>query len=189
MPTGYTAKLYDGEQDFKDFAIHCARAFNFLACMRDVPNDTPVPDKIRVDDYFLREIENEKQELERIKQESPAEYNERRYQEKFDEYLKSIKDMNDLRVRYNIMLDKVNNWNYPSEFSELKDFMISQLQESIKYDVWDRNDKPSSNVDYYSDAIKSCEDNIKYYQGEHQKVVDRANENNRLLKLFKESLA
>jgi hypothetical protein len=57
MPTGYTSDLYGGkEQDFRSFALSCARAFGALITMRDDPVDTPIPERFEPSTYSDREL-------------------------------------------------------------------------------------------------------------------------------------
>ena len=43
MPTGYTAKIVDG-QSFPDYVKTCLRAMGVCVSMRDLPMDTPIPE-------------------------------------------------------------------------------------------------------------------------------------------------
>lgn len=57
MPTGYTQGLYDGDQRFEVFALHCARAFGATVSMRDEPWDQ-LPAHREVDEYYQVAVDN-----------------------------------------------------------------------------------------------------------------------------------
>lgn len=66
MPTGHTAKLYDGEdQSFQDFALGCARSFGALITMRDEPADAPIPESFEPDpdSYYARAVKRDTERL------------------------------------------------------------------------------------------------------------------------------
>lgn len=54
MPTGYTVGIADGKiTTFEQYAMTCARAFGALVMMRDDPFDAPIPEEIKVADYYV----------------------------------------------------------------------------------------------------------------------------------------
>ena len=55
MPTGYTAKIADG-QTFEEFILSCARAFGALVEMRDEPADAPIPEEFKPSAYHTTQI-------------------------------------------------------------------------------------------------------------------------------------
>ena len=67
MPTGYTARLCDGEQTFKDFAMLCARACGALIEMREDPMDAPIPEKIKRSSYYDEALSKAVAEYDRLK--------------------------------------------------------------------------------------------------------------------------
>lgn len=67
MPTGYTAKLHNGEeQTFPEFVMSCARAFGALITMRDDPADAEIPDEFKPSDYHVRELEKARERLSEV---------------------------------------------------------------------------------------------------------------------------
>jgi hypothetical protein len=60
MPTGYTAKLYDGDQKFQDFAMECARAFGALIEMRDEPMNAKIPETFEPSEHHVNGLERAK---------------------------------------------------------------------------------------------------------------------------------
>ena len=89
MPTGYTSKIYDGEQvTGKEFLMTCARAFGALIEMRDESLNAKIPEELEVNTYHKKELENAKQKLKSIKNMSIEEV-----QKLVDEdYQKTIKE-------------------------------------------------------------------------------------------------
>lgn len=69
--------------------------------------------------------------------------------------------------RYNDMLASVVQWQVPEELTGLKDFMLSQLDESKAFDVDDEPGKyipgPVTPDVWYSDAIVDAKHDIEYY--------------------------
>ena len=61
MPTGYTAPIYEGEENFtfKKFAMRCARNFGALIEMRGEPLDAEIDfDKcFQPSDYYKKALE------------------------------------------------------------------------------------------------------------------------------------
>jgi len=53
MASGYVHKMLDDKQDFRTFAMSCARAFGALITMRDEPADAPIPDEFKPDPYHM----------------------------------------------------------------------------------------------------------------------------------------
>lgn len=138
MPTGYTAKLYEGtEQSFSDFALGCARAFGALIHMRDDSSSAEISLR-EVGSYYASYVEDLQAELDRLITLTPADWEARQ-----DEAIKlSIesnenyaKNRGEIKERYEAMLARVEAWDPPSEdHAGLKKFMTEQLRESIRFD-------------------------------------------------------
>src|ERR1044071_9143634 len=111
MPTGYTAKLYEGEdQSFEDFALGCARAFGASILMRDDSPNKPISIDAITDnsDYHVRAIRETKAEIARIMAMTPEEIrqaarSEFRDRKESDERYKTSRA--EMRQRYEDMLD------------------------------------------------------------------------------------
>lgn len=65
MPTGYTAKIVDG-QSFPDYVKTCLRAMGVCVSMRDLPMDTPIPEKFEPSPYHKDCIESINQEIQKF---------------------------------------------------------------------------------------------------------------------------
>lgn len=138
MPTGYTAALHDGkEQTFTDFALNCARAFGALITMRDEPN-APIPDEFPPSEHDKRYRDDALKKLIALERRTPDEWAAAQREEvaEHNAYVaRSRQKAAVLRDRYEAMLAQVQTWQPPTtEHEELKRFMTSQLEESIKHD-------------------------------------------------------
>lgn len=138
MPTGYTADLYDGKDvSFEGFTLNCARAFGALVSLRDEP-DTEIPDEFKVDEYYVEKFEEAKEELEKAKQMTDEDFAaeaEKTFAREKESLLRTIEERKAIRKRYENMLEQVEQWVPPTEAHiELKNFMISQLKDSIQAD-------------------------------------------------------
>lgn len=149
MPTGYTAEV--GEKDdytFEDFVWSCARGFGALIHMRDDAYDA----KIQIPEessYYKDSVKQHEAKLKQLKQMTLSEAKAKRDAE-FDERQRSAKEglekKKDTLRRYETMLAKAEAWKPPTtEHTRLREFMIEQLQSSIKFDC---------SGEYYEDMLK-----------------------------------
>lgn len=138
MPTGYTTKLYEGEdQSFTDFALGCAHAFGTLVTLREQPIDALVP-TIAIEGRYVTEVENARWRYELTSgwTDYDAEVELKAARQAREQYERDvITHSAALRERYEAMLVQVEAWIPPtSDHQRLKDFMIKQLRESIQFD-------------------------------------------------------
>lgn len=196
MPTGYTSKIYDGdEQTGKEFLMTCARAFGATIEMRDMSLDAKIPEEFKPSTYHQEQITKAREELLKYTEmtiEEASKFADLEYNQK----LKDDKKYNDkklaLRDRYQNTLGEVLNWEPPtSEHEGLKKFAIEQLQESIKWDctIYPHEEHVKETPQEYierkmSDSLR----NIEYHQKEWDKEVKRTNERNLWIKQLRESL-
>lgn len=201
MPTGFTAPIYDGEDiTFEQFANSYLRNFGIYQRFEGkYPNLSryEIPDKICPSDFYKKRYEEAKAEYEKhlatpkTKEELEAEYiiyvngviksNEDR-----------VKENEALKNRYNAMLSKVRSWIPPSEdYKGIKDFMESQLIESLDFDcrhVYVENiipkDKWIQEQANRTDLIESMKYNLEHYN----KSVVAAEKDTQWLKTFSESI-
>jgi len=138
MPTGYTDTLYKGEdQTFEQFAMQCARAFGALIDLRDEPH-AEIPDRFEpsswerksVDDALSRVFELRRRTLKQWADAQDSEIAEH------NEHVRTaIRKAIELQSRYELMLSAVRGWRPPTEEHKgLQEFMVQQLQESIRFD-------------------------------------------------------
>lgn len=135
MPTGYTAKLYDGQdQSFEEFVLSCARAF--AAWTRDTSGDSlpEAPESTHAKTWLAKREED----LRHLLMLTPAEVTAEHQAEmtkvaKLNE--EQTKKDTTLKARYQKMLDKVEAWTPPSDTHlGLKNFMREQLIDSMNAD-------------------------------------------------------
>jgi hypothetical protein len=197
MPTGYTHAIQEGIS-FNDFVMKCARAFGALIEMRDAPSNAPIPEAFKPSDYHLRRIEEAEAALRRAEEWSDegAEYLAKgAYQEAMTERNSSIQNDTKTLIQYRKMLEKVHLWEPPTpDHQGLKDFMIQQITDSIKWDCghsdyYERNPITlQSGAEYRQEQIDIAKHDIEYHTKEYAKEIELTNGRNQWVKALRESL-
>lgn len=195
MPSGYTAKIYNGEEvTGKEFVIQCARAFGATIMMKDEPMDKPIPE-FEPDNYYLKSLKNEKEKLlkfQRMTTEEAQVELDSRYEKSQKEYYESIKKYSELESRYTRTLREVEAWQPPSaEHIHLKEYAIDQLKSSIENDCNTKYLRLPEREDaktWLSDMIEHYQKNIIRYQKDWENEVQRTEERNQWIRQLKESL-
>lgn len=167
MPTGYTADIAN-DISFEDFVLKAAEAFGYGRSA-----------KFNEDSYYYTEEYSKAStlvnKLERLTREeklafatSQIEAETTRVQ---DDFNKAIL----LKNKYEAMLDKVRNWDAGSEFQNLKQFMISQIVDSIaqdcRTDYYIQDLTRLATVDKmaeYERLLQLARDNCQYYQDSYE---------------------
>lgn len=149
MPTGYTAKVQKGEDTFGQFVWRCARAFGALVTMRDDPMGAPVPERFEIGDYYPQRIAEIEKELGRFRAMTDIEAD----LEVVKEHKKVVVANTERRERakqeranYERMLVQVQAWEAPPEQQKLREFMISQLKDSISFDCSEVYQQPVPSI-------------------------------------------
>ena len=192
MPTGYTAEIANGIT-FEKFVLGCARAFGALISMRDDPNDTEIPDEFKPSSYHserLLEAQEEKKNLEKLTVEKIALAASKYNKDQQKEYKRRIKDNNELKQKYTDMLNQVLDWTPPTpDHKELRNFMITQINESIQHDCYEPN-KPEEVTpeQWYKAQIDSVNWNITYDTKEAIKEKETCENRTKWVKDLKDSL-
>ena len=198
MPTRLTSKIYEGKDiTFKEFALLCARTFGALIHQREEPLDAPIR-KREPDTYYLKQLEKAKKDLDDFLANPPTEDSlAKEYEEKVERMRKEDAETNknsqELKARYEAMLKKVQDWNPPtSEHKNLKNFMISQLNESIDFDCYAYNqvDKLVTKEQYIKDGLSSMhlQEQVEYYQEQWDKEIESCNSVNKWIEELVNSL-
>ena len=194
MPTAYTADISKGIT-FKEYALLCARNFGATITMRDEPLDAEIPE-FKPSDYHVKriyEIQKEINTLENLTKDGVIQY---AHQEYLDE-LRNARTHNDavknLETKYKGMLVVVSLWTPPTEdHIRLKEFMLEQLETSIKYDCnhfYDIDDIVQKDADeWLNDKISSLYKSLSYSADEYTKEVERTNDRNKWVKALRDSL-
>lgn len=182
MATSYTAPLNDGKAiTFEQFVLRCSRAFGALISMRDERLDAPIPTKIEPHtDYYKHSLTRSKRALTRVRamnteQARRAALAEWKREQK--RRVERILNANDVRYRYQQMLEKVRGWQPPTADHEgLKAFMIEQLESSIDFDTRPQKplDKPMSATAWKKRQIAHLERDIAYSQERLEGELARA---------------
>lgn len=194
MPTGYTHKVADGEiTTLNEFAMLCSRAMGFCYSLREEPLTSSLPEKFEERPYYKNQLEETEKEYNKYINMNPEEIKtefESYIKEETKDYEDRVLKMNDTKNNYNNMLKLVNNWNCPDDIKGLKEFMLEQLNSSIKFDVHDvyNNHQNKSMNKWYHNKLDNLKENLEYYKEQWDKEVKRTKENNRLLNLLRESL-
>ncbi len=195
MPTGYTADIVR-DQSFEDFALGCARAFG--ACLHQ--RDDSMKDKPALREessYYEEKLPEALAELGYLQSLTDAqieEYGQEQRDEEIARIQKWIEEKSSLREKYNAMLNKVGAWNPPTpDHQGLKEFMTKQIVDSIQFDCDTKYYLDSlqdaitkTPTDFYNDAVRKAEWNVKHYEEELEKEKKRVSEsNNWIIELYK----
>lgn len=182
MPTGYTASVSDGKvTEFNEYAMNCARAFGALISMRDDPSDAEIPAEFAPSDYHVKALADAK---ERLAQLQAMTIDQRKiaadaaHNEEVASWDRREAEKKTTRERYQAMLEKVSAWAPPtSEHAELKNFMQSQLLQSIDFDcgpAYSARPTPVKRDDWHAKAVEQATRDVEYHTVENQKAIDRA---------------
>jgi len=194
MPTGYTCKIKDGIS-FNDFVMGCARAFGALVTMREDPMDAAIPDTIEPDPYHLKKLKEAEAELKRQNTLTLADFcdmSEAAHREAVKAQERRKQENHDLHNAYLSMLADVGKWEPPTpDHAELKEFMIQQIKESIRFDCYPASDAEPQMApdDYKAKLLEQTARDIAYHKKEWEAEVDRCEKRTRWIQQLKASLA
>lgn len=137
MPTGYTTDIYEGNPiTLRDFILRCARGMSWFIMQRDESMTEP-PRKIQLQSYYTEAVSKSKSKIEKFCALTTAE-RRNRWQKYVVDTLNDNEERQQnataLENRYNLMIDKVINWRCDDQLWPLKDFMLSQLNDSKNFD-------------------------------------------------------
>lgn len=176
MPTGYTHSLCEGNVSFNQFVWCCARAMGALIMMRDEPLDKAPPDKLPgTDDYHVKALKEAKSKLARLRKmsASAAQKNaDRDYKSAVKAHENHVADVAAVRERLDYMREKVVAWTPPtSDHSGLKDFMLDQLDQTIRHDgtvssYYEDRIKKLTGMEWLKEQIASAEHSVDYHTRE-----------------------
>lgn len=184
MPSGYTAKVASGEvTDLRSFALICARGMGALISMRDEPFDAKLPEKLEPSNYHRDEAADAAARLEELRGMSLEEIAEAaaKWNAENDAYRAArVEENSAQRARYEALIAQAEAWEGAPE--GLKDFMLSQLHSSLKFDVQDDPLEYAatwrSDQDWLAAELKEALWHIEYHEREYGLEVARTNERN-----------
>lgn len=195
MPTGYTAGIYDGSiTSFEEYALQCARAFGACITLRDEELTSDIPE-FKPSDYHLkkiREIENERITLENTLDALLQLQLDKEHEDRVSSYHNWEKE-NRLRFeRYEAMLVKARAYKAPtSEHVEYAKFLVSQIEDSMKFDCFAYSDLPPvkpSLEEWKANKIRNLYKDLAYHSKEYDAELERVEKRNLWIKALKESL-
>lgn len=190
MPTGYTACVQDGNvTELKDYILRCSRKFGALIHMRDDALNTSIKHR-EVSDYRLNRLNEIKKDFEEFKKLSDEEIQkmlDESYLQKIEQQKKGLKEFEIGKQRYLDMLEKVKEWQPPSDdHMNLKNFAIEQLEGSLDFDYSDtskeyylREPFKDSVEQYRQFKIESYIKDIKYHSDEYKKEAENVEKINK----------
>lgn len=178
IPTGYTAKIYDGTNtDPKDFILTVARGLGFLIHMRDDSFEAPIRkrEEPREDSYTMKSLQEyyEKREFfAKALNETILEQQEKDINEAMRRAKEAEKEYSKLRERYMSVRGKIEEWKPVTEAGRrVKEYALEQIDSSIDFDCnynpWQWVPQPVSASEYrrerlafYDRMIKSAEESL-----------------------------
>ena len=185
MPTGYTAGIEDGTiTTLRDYALTCARAFGACFSLRDEPLGA-APEKILPDTaYYDSQIQDCTATIKRLMDMSDLE-REEEAQKAFDLETKRYKDRAEeiilTRQRYESLQSATVAWCPPTALSELRLFMLQQIEISIRSDWNYVLPVRLSGDEWRAAEMKEASVRLARYTGERVKILQRAEESNKWL--------
>jgi len=196
MPTGYTAKLVENGQSFKEFAMGCARAFGACIEMRDDPQDAPIPEEFKPSDYHAKALAEAQKTAERYAAMSAGELlamGQKFKRESIAGWRNCIDAHNAENARLVTMRSQVEMWRPPSgDHAEFKKFMLQQLEVSMHDTKWSMEALEKSEAktpqQYADEAIIEAGRSIGYHAKELEEDTQRAADRTRWVKQLRESL-
>jgi len=197
MPTGYTWKLAEKGQSFRDFALDCARAFGALITMRDEPKSTPIPKTLKPrTDYYDKELLKSKVELRSLlamNNKEKLEYGKKKKQEKINHFQECLAKTKLQNKRLRDMESKVQRWSPPTpDHDKFKEFMLQQINVSIRDTYFEEKTIEQASkegpLEYYAKAVIEAKQSIEYFEEARAKELARTYENNEWIEQLRESL-
>lgn len=194
MPTGYTADIKDGIS-FETYAMNCARAFGALIDMRDAPSGAEIPERFEPSPYHMDQLEQAHARLADLKTMKPEDISAGAlldWMKKTIETADAVRERNDLKAKYEAMLDAVDKWQPPtSDHVEMKDFMRQQIVDSVKWDCdtsYYVKEKRPTDKEWLDRKMHKAKHDIAYHEKAYIEEVDRTEKRNKWMAALRESL-
>lgn len=194
MPSGYTSIIEKGAT-FEEFVWTCARAFGALVAMRDESGDAPIPDEFQPSMFYAERIAECTAALHEFENLDKVGLTQRMLAERsaaVDRNIERRRKAVDLHDRYDAMLRRIQLWTPPSDdHRELKQFMVSQVQESIRFDCGDPYQEvlpPDHYLAWRDKRKQELEKSLKRAREEHAGEVERVRRRNEWLRQLRESV-
>jgi len=188
MPTGYTHNVQTGKvTDLNDFAMNCARAFGALITMRDEASDAPIPERLEPNtEYHDKALAAARSAMDEVPGLSASDCDQRAAEE-FEQALTQHTERQAERykeeVRYKDMIEKVEQWQVPEALAGLRNFMLEQLQGSVKFDCNYKPERPIrlTGEDWRKEQLRKASRDLAYHTEERDKEIERTRGRNEWL--------
>jgi len=197
MPTGYTDGVSRGEiTDFKVYALRCARAFGACIMLRDEPVTDEIPE-FEPSDYNQKRLDEAQKQLAEFDAMTVADklaMFERESIERIKAAKEGIERKREQLGRYNAMLEKAKAFKAPTpDHSEYAKFLVSQLEESIRFDGGgDYYEKQLEETQTFDDWCvskkRSLLHDIKHHQKGMKEEIKKTEKRNKWVHDLKASL-
>lgn len=197
MPTGYTEEVSSGAvTTLEQFALRCARSFSALIQMRDDPLNAPIPNAfIANTTYGEQAIEQALAVIAKLDTMSAADALEAAraaYLEELGRWVKAQAERAMVRMRYESMLEKVHAWTPAAGYESLKEMMIDQLQESLRFDCplgWDRQPALQDGEVWRSSERAKAQRAVEFHTEQRDHAIERAAERTIWIQKLRDSLS
>lgn len=197
MPTGYTDYISKDDATFERFVMRCAKNFGAFVDMRDDSLDAEIPpDLNKPSDYHKIELEKAEKKWEvflKLSLSDAERLSDEEYKRESERFAGYDKSRAELKKKYLAMLKKVKSWNPPTkDHVGLRDFMISQITQSIDHDCSpfpdDMLPKRMTATEWSDTQRKKIRWEINYHTEELCKEIQRCNERNEWIQKLVASL-
>lgn len=203
MPTGYTAGIIDGKiKTFSEFAKLCMRAFGATIHMRDDSFDAKYTPRTP-STYHQEELSEAQARLKSIQELSDTDIvlNQKiKLLESKEYHDKKIAEIKDILKKLNEFYRDAEQYQPPSgDHTGIKEFMIQQLSETIKFDgSTSYHEECIAEIDgklknltasvIRKELIQSANKDILYHKKELAADVERCEKSNKWVEDFLKSL-
>jgi hypothetical protein len=197
MPTGYTHKVQDGKiTSLRDFAMECVRGMGVCISMRDDPHDKPIPERFEPEaSYHDEHIATARNVLDKTPGLTPQECDvlaQADFEAEMESHIKYANNRQQAKANYQNMIAKVEAWKPHEDVVGLKDFMLQQLRESIKFDCSDsyRPEPPIrlTGEQWRQKQLERASRDLAYHEKKRAAEIRRVEDRNRYLVALRESL-
>lgn len=196
MPTGYTAAIKDGIT-FRQFAMNCARAFGATITMRDDGGDgSNIPERFEPDQHHakaLKEAYDDLAALNIMTKEGAARRASEYYEAAEARRLEMLREIRELRVKYEAMLAEVKAWKAPTpDHVAFRSFMLDQIDGSIRFDCsesyYGTPTKRLTPEEWLVSERSRIKRDIDYHTKNYAEEVERTEKRNAWIKALRDSL-
>lgn len=134
MPTGYTAKLSQGEQSFHEFILTCARAFGACVMQREDSMDI-LPQIPKREIYHQQQAASARDRIDmlaKLSYDGAMQHAAAQHANAMRDWATHNETRSQENSRFLGMMEQVRAWEPPtSDHAELKKFMLDQLELSV----------------------------------------------------------